>query len=1722
MILVRNFFFIILLLASSLPAWTQGLLRHNWYFGNTPTGIRFNRGNNTASLINNQATPFGTGGSAVATDPANANLLFYSDGNTVYDACHLPMLNGTGLNGNTSANQPVAFSPVPGQNNKFYVFTNTADFTAGGAISVSVVDMNLFGNSIFPAPALGDLENPKNVAIAGLASRSEGMAIVPHANGIDYWLITHQAATQIYSATRIDAGTYTGTYNTVTSSGVGLPITVASFSYHPLTGRLAVSPQGPSVDAHILRFDNATGFISFDRYIFNSGIASTINQTIYDIEWSPSGRFVYLSRHGEPGFNAEVFQFDYQNPTVSLEPVLPAPVFQSYGLQMAPDTTIYHIYQSVSGGPFLLGRLSNTDTVAVGVQYSANPLSVTDIIGKQFPSFSPTAPVTIVVDFSSIGACMNTPTSFFPDIQPAADSVLWDFGDGSGSTSWSPIYTYAAAQTYSVTLTAFYRGQMQSITNPVVINPFPLILQLVQDTTACRSEFPPPRGTATPQQFQVTVTVTGGTPTSYVWSNGDLGPILTPDSAGYYYVVVSDVSGCSAYAGVNVKEYGLQDQRANIWYFGTNAGIDFNRTPPVPLNDSAMDAPEGTSTVSDRNGDVILYTDGDLVYDKTHALIASNIGGDPTSTQSALIVPLPGDETLYYIFTTQAITGTTMFELKYSLFDLKLNGGNGSVVMQDVLLFSKSTERIAANANWLIAHEYGNNSFRAYPITGAGIGAPVISSAGSDHSFKVAQQGEGYMKLGPRNNLAVALSTPGVSNHVELFTLNQQTGAVENFRPINLNNPTGQVYGVEFSPGGNKLFATLKNVPGPSTLYEYFLDSIEQPYFRQMIQQNVEMGAIQIGPDGQLYMAVNGASSLGTIQAVEDTTQLSSLTINGFALASGTTSRLGLPNFIQNISNMFSGPGIAVAGLCVGAPTQFFGTATDPIDMFIWFFGDGGSDTASDPMHTYAAAGTYNVSLNISNRCGYNQTFFEPVVINPSPPNPTIPGAVALCTGAVTLNANTGNIPGFTYLWSSGEITQTITLNVPSFVTVEITDANGCISSGQSIVVDNRPQVDLGADLTVCQNNAIPALNAQNPGANFAWTINGGSPVSTQSYAVDVTMPGVFDYQVIVTDPITTCTATDSKTITVKVSPNFVLSGVDPTACTLLNGTLTLTLNNSVPPSGPYMYFLTGPNSFFQNDLDQFSPIIIGPIAGLGAGTYSAIVTDQISGCTISSSFGLIDAPFTATALANAPNCDPVTIEVTTNAVAFPLQYTATENASGVITGPTTVATAVFDMSPLVQGTYTIQIEDALGCIFVINNFAITPNAAATVTITPNVCISPATLTASGAVTYTWTGPGIVGLATGSTIQINPGPGQFTYDVIGTGAGCPGTQSITVDIDANTTADLSQSTPCSSSVLLSAIPTGNYTYRWYRNNVWQPTLGGSQIVLGVADNNFNFHVEVVSTLTGCVLTSAPLLAEVTGPVTANITSTQACDDNLPFTLTAATTATGVTYIWYRDNNVISGETTNSISTNIAGLYKVDITKASCVATSQVLIVKAPLPIGELLDRVVICNDPDNLDPTTSMVDLDPGSFLAYAWFKNEISLSNSQRLLTANSPGIYKVVLTNSFGCIDDDETDVRNECIPKIIAPNAFRPTSSVTENKDFFVYSFFITDEFQIFVYNRWGELVYQSNDRNFKWNGGYNNNLSQPLPGGTYAYVIKYVNAFRPERGTLEQHGGVSLLR
>ncbi|MFA5815529.1 MAG: hypothetical protein WC865_07905, partial [Bacteroidales bacterium] len=86
-----------------------------------------------------------------------------------------------------------------------------------------------------------------------------------------------------------------------------------------------------------------------------------------------------------------------------------------------------------------------------------------------------------------------------------------------------------------------------------------------------------------------------------------------------------------------------------VWYFGQNAGLDFNQYYPKPLTDGKITTREGVATICDKDGQLLFYTDGQTVYNRNHDVMMDGDGlfGDVSSTQSSIIVPRPGSVTQY-------------------------------------------------------------------------------------------------------------------------------------------------------------------------------------------------------------------------------------------------------------------------------------------------------------------------------------------------------------------------------------------------------------------------------------------------------------------------------------------------------------------------------------------------------------------------------------------------------------------------------------------------------------------------------------------------------------------------------------------------------------------------------------------------------------------------------------------------------------------------------------------------------------------------------------------------------------------------------------------------------------------------------------------------------------------------------------------------------------------
>jgi hypothetical protein len=347
---------------------------------------------------------------------------------------------------------------------------------------------------------------------------------------------------------------------------------------------------------------------------------------------------------------------------------------------------------------------------------------------------------------------------------------------------------------------------------------------------------------------------------------------------------------------------------ADTWYFGFNAGITFSTTPPSVLPGGQIVTPEGCASLSDNNGNLLFYSDGATIWSANHMVMPNGTGlnGSLTCSQSALIVPYPGNGSLYYIFTPPDEFTNTAF--CYSIVDMTLNNNMGDVTNKNTPLFIPSTEKVTAvrHANgvdiWVIGHSFNNSDFYSYLLTPAGINTtPVISSAGTMNGGGIGTK-IGNLKASPcGDKLALTVLD---SAFAEVFDFDNSTGVVSN--AIHLGNfliTAWGLYGVEFSPGGSRLYVTQEN---PALLLQYdllagspaaIIASADTISF--VTNSWTKYAGLQNGPDGKMYMSRFTETFLACINNPDSLGATCNYVDNAVSLGTATATH-GLPNFMSS------------------------------------------------------------------------------------------------------------------------------------------------------------------------------------------------------------------------------------------------------------------------------------------------------------------------------------------------------------------------------------------------------------------------------------------------------------------------------------------------------------------------------------------------------------------------------------------------------------------------------------------------------------------------------------------------------------------------------------------------------------------------------------------------------------------------------------------------------
>lgn len=682
---------------------------------------------------------------------------------------------------------------------------------------------------------------------------------------------------------------------------------------------------------------------------------------------------------------------------------------------------------------------------------------------------------------------------------------------------------------------------------------------------------------------------------------------------------------------------------------------------------------------------------------------------------------------------------------------------------------------------------------------------------------------------------------------------------------------------------------------------------------------------------------------------------------------------------------------------------------------------------------------------------------------------------------------------------------------------VTVTDSNGCVSKDSVTVSINQPPTpSLGPDTAICNGTAInisPGTGYQ----SYAW--NTGSSQNT----INVNTPGL--YFVNVTD-VNNCNGSDTINVTNAASPPLFL-GNDTTICQgdsiTLNagagagysylwqgGQNSQTIN--VQLAGTYYVTLTAGNSCTSNDTINVAVSAIPPSpnmpddticqggqamfdAGPGystytwsngsnnqmifpttAGTYSVILANAFS-CAVNDTVDLVVNPLPTVNLgaANQTVCADSILVLNAGS-----GYT-TYNWN---TGATSDTLAV-----TFPGLYYVNVVDANGC----TNGDTIQLAHDTV---PIVNLGPDTILCAGASitldagqgynSYVWSTGGFFPT---EPVSGSPGTNQTVTVTVEDGNGCDGTDEIELTWRPNITLDLGQDTTiCEHGQAILNAGSGMVTYLWSdgsSNQTLPVGAPGGQFYVTVTDpflctESDTINVNVSSTLTGTVFSNP---------------DTSVCEDGI---LIMDAGSHFVSYSW-------SNGSTDQFQTFTTGdtLQVSVIDTQGCVHNDEIRVEALDVPDLEL--------GPDQFICPNEQLPLDAGpAYDSYLWTTGETS-----QVIMVDAIGDYGVTVMYRH-CSYSDEININDNCPEEILVPNVFSPNGDGINDIMQFVGP--NVEDFQVFVFDRWGKKVFESLNIQTSWDGLDLD--GKEVSEGTYYYVTEY-KFFNNEK-IWKERGAVVLIR
>ena len=831
-------------------------------------------------------------------------------------------------------------------------------------------------------------------------------------------------------------------------------------------------------------------------------------------------------------------------------------------------------------------------------------------------------------------------------------------------------------------------------------------------------------------------------------------------------------------------------------------------------------------------------------------------------------------------------------------------------------------------------------------------------------------------------------------------------------------------------------------------------------------------------------------------------------------------------NVTQNITPPNVNAGAPQVLSCSVTSINLNGSSSTAGATFSWA-GPGivsGGTTASP---TVDQAGTYILTMtDPANGC--TATANTTVTNDLGLPNASAGAAQILnCSVTSVVLGGSSSTGGATFSWAgpgiiSGGTSATPTVNQPGAYTITVTDpSNGCTSTSNVNVTQNitPPNANAGATqiLTCTATSVVLTGSSSTGGATFSWA---GPGIVSGGTTATPTVNQTGTYTQTVTDPANGCTATAS----VNITQNIVAPNANAGTAQILNCTITsVALNGSSSTAGA-TFSWAGPG--IVSGGTTATPTVNQP------GTYTQTVTDPVNGCTATSTVNVtqnITAPNVNAGAPQVLSCAVTSIAL--NGSSSTAGATFSWAGPGIVSGGTTASPTVDQ-----AGTYILTMTDpANGCTATANTTVTNdlglPNASAGAAQILNCSVTSVVLggsSSTGGATFSWAGPGIVSGGTSATPTIDQ-PGTYVMTVTDPTNGCTSTSSVAITQDIvipNVNAGLTQELNCTftSLILGGSSSTAGVNYSWVGPGV----VSGSNTATPTVNQPGTYTLTVTNPINGCTNTSTVNITEnVIIPLNSFVADSLYGCGSVPVNFQETNGQIGMTYNWnFGNGSTSSAGSSVSQFYNQAGCYDISLTVTdptngcSNTVTYPSLICVIPQPVAAFSTQPAQLESYNNGFLTTANGTINATE---YQWDFGDGtpgSIAMEPTHSYGENPGSFTIQLVASNQGLCFDTAYAIIELIESLIfyVPNAFTPDGD--NYNEYFkpvFYSGFDPYDFTMLIFNRWGEIVWESHNYDVGWNGTYNGNV---VSDGVYTWKIEVKTNRTDERKSYVGH--VSIIR